>query len=81
MNTFMNTFIDNTVQCYGCGVFDRLFQIVSNAAASVYDRLAFWMNVLFCILFAFFVLNAVWQNLKKDVKDPWYQKSRSEERL
>ena len=26
-------------------------------------------------MFAFFVLNAVWQNIKGDAKDPWYQKS------
>jgi len=75
MNNVLGTFVDNTVQCYGCPIFDRLFQIVSSAAASVYDRMALLMSILFCVLFAFFVLNAVWQNIKKDVPDPMYQKS------
>lgn len=75
MNNVIGNFVDNTVQCYGCPIFDRLFQIVSSAAASVYDRMALLMSVLFCVLFAFFVLNAVWQNIKKDVPDPMYQKS------
>ena len=75
MNNVLGTFVDNTVQCYGCPIFDRLFQIVSSAAASVYDRMALLMSVLLCALFAFFVLNAVWQNIKKDVPDPMYQKS------
>ena len=75
MNNVLGTFVDNTVQCYGCPIFDRLFQIVSSAAASVYDRMALLMSILFCALFAFFVLNAVWQNIKKGVPDPMYQKS------
>ena len=75
MNNALGNFVDNTIQCYGCPIFDRLFQIVSNAAAAVYDRLAFLMAIIFCILFAFFVLNAVWQNIKKDASDPFYQKS------
>jgi len=75
MNNVLGTFVDNTVQCYGCPIFDRLFQIVSSAAASVYDRMALLMSILFCALFAFFVLNAVWQNIKKGAPDPMYQKS------
>lgn len=75
MNNIIGNFIDNTVQCYGCPVFDRLFQIVSNAAGGIYNRMALLMSIVFCILFAFFVLNAVWQNIKKDVPDPLYQKS------
>lgn len=75
MNGVLNNFVDNTIQCYGCPIFDRLFQIVSTAAASVYDRMAYLMAIIFCVLFAFFVLNAVWQNIKNDAKDPWYQKS------
>ena len=75
MNGFANNFIDGVVQCYGCPIFDRLFQIVSNAAAAAYDEMVFLATVIFCVLFGFFVLNAVWQNIKKDVPDPWYQKS------
>lgn len=75
MNNVLGNFVDNTIQCYGCPIFDRLFQIVSSAAASVYNSMAYLMAILFCVLFAFFVLNAVWQNIKKDASDPWYQKS------
>ncbi len=75
MNEVINSFIDTTVQCYGCAVFDRLFQIVSNTAAAVYTKLAIFCVVIFCVLFAFYVINAVWKNLKEDVPDPFYQKS------
>ena len=75
MNNLANIFVDGVVQCYGCPIFDRLFQIVSTAAAEIYDRMAYLMLILFCIMFSFFVLNAVWQNIKNDAKDPWYQKS------
>lgn len=75
MNGLMNNFVDNTVQCWGCPVFDRLFQIVSDAAAVVYEKFAFLCAVLFCVLFAFFLLGAVWQNIKKGLPDPYYQKS------
>ena len=75
MNEALGTFVDKTVQCYGCPIFDRLFQIVSSAAAGVYERMAFLMTFLFCVIFAFYVLNAVWKNIKSDVKDPLYQKS------
>ena len=71
----MNSLIDDTVQCWGCPVFARLFQIVSNAAAAVYDQFAIFCAILFCVLFAFYVINAVWKNMKEDVSDPWYQKS------
>ena len=75
MNNFISNLVDHTVQCYGCPIFDRMFQIVSNAAASIYDNMALIMSVVFCVLFSFFVLNAVWQNIKKGSDDPWYQKS------
>lgn len=75
MNGILNNFVEGTVQCYGCPIFDRLFQIVSAAAAKVYDRMAYLMLILFFVMFAFFVLNAVWQNIKNDAKDPMYQKS------
>ena len=75
MNNIASNFIDGVVQCYGCPIFDRLFQIVSNAAAAVYGKMAFLVTLIFCALFAFFVFNAVWQNIKKDIPDPFYQKS------
>lgn len=75
MNEIAGNLIDHTIQCYGCPIFDRLFQIVSDSAAAVYNKMAFLATLIFVVLFAFYVLNAVWQNLKKDIPDPWYQKS------
>lgn len=75
MNGFMNSLIDDSVQCLGCPVFDRLFQIVSNAAAAVYDQFAIFCVIVFCILFAFYVVNAVWKNMKDNISDPFFQKS------
>lgn len=75
MNEFMNNLIDSSVQCWGCPVFDRLFQIISDAAASVYNQFVVFCAILFCILFAFYVINAVWQNMKSDNPDPWFKKS------
>ena len=75
MNDFINPVIDASVQCWGCPIFDRLFQIVSNAAAAVYDQFVIFCAIIFCVLFAFVVLNAVWQNIKSPTPDPWYQKS------
>lgn len=75
MNNWLGNLVDNTVQCWGCEIFDRLFQIVSDAAANVYNQFAFVCTVLFCVLFAFFVLNAVWKNIKGGGKDPLYTKS------
>lgn len=75
MNEWLSSFVDSTVQCWGCGVFDRLFQIVSDAAALVYDKFAFFCVVLFCIMFSFFVVNAVWKTVRGNVSDPLYEKS------
>lgn len=75
MNDFINPLIDSSVQCWGCPIFDRLFAIVSNAAAAVYDQFVIFCAIIFCVLFAFVVLNAVWQNIKSPTPDPWYQKS------
>lgn len=75
MNTIANNLIDNTIQCWSCSIFDQLFRIISTAAAAVYDRLAYFCIIIFCVLFAAFVFNAVWQNIKGGVSDPWYEKS------
>ncbi|MFQ6739277.1 MAG: hypothetical protein ACLRFJ_01220 [Alphaproteobacteria bacterium] len=75
MNTIANSLIDNTIQCWSCSIFDQLFRIISTAAAAVYDRLAYFCIIIFCVLFAAFVFNAVWQNIKGGVSDPWYEKS------
>lgn len=75
MNGAINSFIDNTVQCWGCGLFDRLFQIVSSAAATIYGQLVSLCVILFMAMFTVFVANAVYQNLKGGGKDPFYTKS------
>lgn len=75
MNGLMNSLVDSTVQCWGCPIFDRLFSIVSDAAAAVYDKFAFFCVILFCVLFAFYMFNAIWQNIKGGAKDVWYEKS------
>lgn len=75
MNELVNSLIDTNVQCLGCPVFDRLFQIVSEAASVVYSKFIILCMVLFCVMFAFYVLNAVWQNMKKNNTDAWFSKS------
>lgn len=75
MNRLVNSFVESTVQCWGCEVFDRLFQIVSNAAAAVYDKFVIFCAILFCVLFVFYLINAVWKNFKDGITDPLYQKS------
>ncbi len=75
MNGIANYFVDNAVQCWGCPVFDRLFQIVSNGAAAVYSQFSTICLIIFCVLFAFYVVNAVWKNMQSGGDDPFYQKS------
>ena len=76
MNELANSLIDNTVQCLGCPVFDRLFQIVSEAATVIYSKFIILCFILFSVLFAFYVLNAVWQNIKSKTPDPWFKKKK-----
>lgn len=75
MIDIINAFIENTVQCWGCAVFDRLFQIVSMASATMYSILVKLAFVIFVALFIAFVFNAIFQNIKGDAKDPFYTKS------
>ena len=75
MGNWVSSLIEDSVQCWGCPVFDNLFQLVSRAAAAAYDKFAMVCIVLFCILFAFYVLNAFWQNMKNNMSDPFYTKS------
>jgi len=64
MNGMVDSWIDSTVQCWGCRVFERLFQIVSDAAAAVYDKFIILCTILFLVLFGFVILNIVWKNIK-----------------
>ena len=75
MNDLARSFIDNAVQCWSCPLFDRMFQIVSNAAAAIYPKFVVVCVVLFCIIFAFYVFGAVWKNLKEGFRDGWFEKS------
>lgn len=75
MNNVLNSFVDDAVQCWGCALFDRLFQIVSTAAAQFYDYFSKLCMILFLAMFTVFMLNAIWQNFKNQFPDPWYKKS------
>ncbi len=78
MNGLMNSFVDSAVQCWGCGVFDSLFRIVSNAGAAVYQKVADICFVIFATLFIFYVIWAVWKHVnpkKPDASDPFYMKT------
>lgn len=75
MNEIINSFIDNTVQCWGCGVFDRLFQVVSQAAAEMYSQLTTLAFITFTALFSAFVVKAIYENIKGGGKDPFYKNS------
>lgn len=76
MNELINPFVDSAVQCWGCPVFDRLFGVVSMAAAAVYDKFVIFCMILFCVLFAFFTVSVVWKNIKGGAgDDSFYMKS------
>ncbi len=77
MTEFVNSLIESGIQCYGCPVFDRLFQIISTAAAAVYDQFVFFSFILFLVLFAFFAWNVVWKSIREKTvgQDPFLQKS------
>ncbi len=76
MENIATSFVTNHIQCWGCPVFDRLFQIVSAAAAAVYDQLVLVSFILFLAIFAFFAFNIVWQNIRSGKgDDPFLKKS------
>ena len=75
MEGLANSLIDSGVQCWACPVFDSLFAIISNTAAAAYQRLTLFSVIIFCVLFGFYVINAVWQNIKSNYADPFFQKS------
>lgn len=75
MQELANTLIDSGVQCWTCPVFDNLFAIISNTAAAAYQRLCLFSVVIFCVLFAFYVLNVVWNNIKNGGKESLFDKA------
>jgi hypothetical protein len=74
MTNLIDSLSQNYIQCWGCPVFDRLFQVISASAASVYNRMALFAAVLLCVFVAFYVLYSVMTNLRSDKIDPTYQK-------
>jgi len=74
MMMWIEPFIDNATQCWGCSVFDALFQIVSKAGAVLYGYMAFLSVILLAVFVAFYVLYSVWTNLRNDAEDPTYMK-------
>ncbi len=75
MNGIANSFVDTTVQCWGCPLFDRLFQVISTAAAAIYSPFTILCLGLFFFLFSSYVSNVVWQSARKGNSDPFYKKS------
>jgi hypothetical protein len=75
MNEMMVSLTDKVIQCWGCAVFDRLFQIVSVAAASIYNNFTGLCFVLFGFLFTIFIINAIWKNMRSGMSDPWMKGS------
>ena len=70
-----NSLIDSSIQCWTCPIFDSLFAIISNSAAAAYQRITFLSVMVFIVLLAFYILSAVWQNIKKGGEDPFFQKT------
>ncbi len=75
MQELANSLIDSGIQCWTCPIFDTLFAIVSNTAAAAYQRLCLFSVVIFGVLFAFYCLNIVWQNIKNGAKDSFFDKT------
>ena len=75
MQELANSLIDSGVQCWTCPVFDSLFAIISNTAAAAYQRLCIFSIVIFCVLFAFYALNVVWNNIKNGGQDSLFDKT------
>lgn len=71
----MMALVGDTVQCWGCPVFDRLFQIISTAAAGFYDYFSDLCLILLMAMFTVYVINAIWQNAKNNFEDTFYKKS------
>ena len=75
MQNVVNNLIDGSIQCWTCPIFDSLFAIISNTAGAAYQRLTLFAVIIFCILFAFYILNIVWQNIKNSGEDSFFQKT------
>ena len=75
MNAWLTSLAENSVQCWGCLIFDKLFEFVSVMAGGVYGIFSQLCVVLFSALFMIFVINAVLKNARGNMPDPWLKKS------
>ncbi|MBR3510582.1 MAG: hypothetical protein IKN73_00795 [Alphaproteobacteria bacterium] len=75
MPALAESLVRETVTCWTCPIFDNLFVVISKAAGVLYQKLSTFAVIIFCILFAFYMINVVWQNMKKQMPDPMFQKS------
>ena len=71
----MMSLVGDAVQCWGCPVFDRLFQIISTAAAGFYDYFSDLCLLLLMAMFTVYVLNAIWKNAQNNFEDAFYKKT------
>ena len=75
MTEFGASLIFNTVQCWSCPIFDRMFQIISEAASAAYPIFVGICVMLFMVVFAFYVFGAVWKNMSTGFNKGWFDKS------
>lgn len=75
MTDTMMSLVGDAVQCWGCPVFDRLFQIISTAAAGFYDYFSDLCLLLLMAMFTVYVLNAIWKNAQNNFEDAFYKKT------
>jgi len=70
----MGGLIEKFVQCWACRPFDRLFGIISVAAAAIYTEMVSLAWMLLLVFWAFYILWIVVSNLKSG-EDWTYEKS------
>ena len=75
MTNTMMSLTGDVVQCWGCPVFDRLFRIISTAAAGVYDYFSDLCLILLMAMFTVYVINTIWKNAQNNFADTFYKKS------
>ena len=75
MNAWLVSLAETGAQCWGCLVFDKLFEFVSDLAGGIYSVFSQICIVLFIILFCAFVFHAFWQNMRGNMSDPLLKKS------
>ncbi len=66
---------EEVVQCWGCAVFDRLFQIISVTGSEIYSHFTHICVIIFALLFTIFTFNAILKNFQEGFKDPFMKES------